>query len=189
MITEDKDDEGEVAGTKDTQEPKKEPKPVTKSTNNTTVPTTKPTDTKPISIKEVEENESPPLGSVKKGDIIAYQGHTGCTTGSHLHFATYLNGTAVNPKTYLDSGEFQWPLANPKVTQWWGNVWSPSIPPHNGIDMIEYEGAPVYAVADGILTHSKDSSSCSITGTVGQGVIIDHGNELMTIYWHVQDPV
>ena len=54
--------------------------------------------------------------------------------------------------------------------------------------MIEYEGAPVYAAADGVLTHTSDSQTCFITGTVGQGVIIDHGNGLTTVYWHVQKP-
>ena len=193
-----KDSKGKVAGTEDIKGTPKVPevvkKPLAKKTasaNHSNVPTSEPTTTEPTTKEEVEENETPPLGFVEMGDTIAYQGSTGCTTGSHLHFATYLNGTNVNPITYLDSGEFIWPLANPTVTQFFGENYewwmrNFGLPGHNGIDMTEYEGAPIYAVADGILTHSSDSGACSITGTVGKGVIIDHGEGLKTIYWHVQ---
>lgn len=39
--------------------------------------------------------------SVKAGDVIAYVGTTGQSTGYHLHFTVYENNVAVNPWNYL----------------------------------------------------------------------------------------
>jgi murein DD-endopeptidase MepM/ murein hydrolase activator NlpD len=38
---------------------------------------------------------------VVRGDVIAYAGTTGTSTGCHLHFEIYVNGSPVDPMTYL----------------------------------------------------------------------------------------
>ncbi len=41
-------------------------------------------------------------GSVHRGQLIGYSGTTGSSTGCHLHFETYDNGTPVNPRRWLN---------------------------------------------------------------------------------------
>jgi murein DD-endopeptidase MepM/ murein hydrolase activator NlpD len=40
-------------------------------------------------------------GSVRRGQVVAYSGTTGLSTGCHLHFEVYVGGRTVNPMSWL----------------------------------------------------------------------------------------
>lgn len=40
-------------------------------------------------------------GSVSRGQVIGYEGTTGYSTGCHVHFEVYENGSPVNPRRWL----------------------------------------------------------------------------------------
>ena len=38
---------------------------------------------------------------VKRGDVVAYVGSTGRSTGPHVHYEVWIDRKPVNPKTYI----------------------------------------------------------------------------------------
>jgi len=125
--------------------------------------------------------------AVKQGAVIGYQGNSGNSTGSHLHFTVMKDcdlSQTVNPFNYLGS-ELAWPLTNYKVTQGYGmtdfakaGAYHGAI--HNGVDLQQNIGAPIHAAADGTIRLSQ------YFGGYGNAVIIEHANGLCTLYGHMQ---
>lgn len=143
---------------------------------------------------------------IKAGELIAIIGNSGspaCSSGPHLHLEVRKDGVDYNPADYLKSrdvvfdnspdgsfsfsGSWEWPIENPRITQGYGMTYWARInwyggSPHTGIDMASDASSTIKAPKDGTLY--KGSTSCS--GATMNYVAVDHGDGIISWYWHVK---
>lgn len=156
---------------------------------------------------EESENLFKDGNHVNKGDQIAIVGNSGaptCSTGTHLHFEIREENVTRNPADYLESisvvwkngkdghfsfnGDWAWPVGSPVViTQGYGMTGyarngAYGGATHTGIDMVPKSSLIIRAPKEG--TFFKGTVSCR--GNPMNFVAIDHGDGLVSWYWHVE---
>ncbi len=136
------------------------------------------------------------FGPVKRGQVVGALGSTGFSTGPHIHFQVYRNGSTVNPSaggSTLING-YGWPLFGGVgwISQSYGCVAAPwyysvqcnggSGSFHSGLDIAASAYTPVIAAADGEIIFKGCRAG------LGYVVVIDHGSGWQTWYPHMVTP-
>lgn len=136
------------------------------------------------------------LGPVSRGQVIGSVGSTGFSTGPHIHFQVYRNGSTYNPSAgggNIING-YQWPLSGGVgyISQSYGCVapaWYYSTKCaggtrsfHSGLDIAASAYTPVVAVDSGNIIFKGCRAG------LGYVVVVDHGGGWQTWYPHMITP-
>lgn len=148
------------------------------------------------SISQALGNIGAKLGPVSKGEVIASVGSSGCSTGPHLHLEVFTNakvesgriiGNRVDPKPYLENGQYERPVPGypQNVTTWYGENYF--LGTHTGIDIANSFGTPIKSMDKGEAYFTSAPCRYNIAGgtPIGKGIVVDHENGLVTLYWHI----
>ena len=135
-------------------------------------------------------------GPVSRGQVLGSVGSTGFSTGPHIHFQVYRNGSTQNPSaggTSLING-YLWPLSGGTgyISQSYGCVapaWYYSVKCaggtmsfHSGLDIAASAYTPVVAAAAGDVIFKGCQAG------LGYVVVVDHGGGWQTWYPHMVTP-
>lgn len=101
---------------------------------------------------------------------------------------------AIDPKSLppAGSGVLKWPLDSVTITQYFGNTpfatQNPQVYPnggHNGVDFRAGVGTPIKSSLEGIVRAVGDTDINCKGVSYGKWVLIDHANNLSTLYAHL----
>lgn len=99
----------------------------------------------------------------------------------------------IDPKSLpvAGSGVLKWPLSSIRITQYFGKTPFATQNPqvyggngHNGVDFAASEGTPVRASLDGVVRGIGNTDVSCRGVSYGQWILIDHDNNLTTLYAH-----
>lgn len=136
------------------------------------------------------------FGPVSRGQVIGSVGSTGFSTGPHIHFQVYRNGSTINPSlggTSLVNG-YGWPLLNGVgyISQSYGCVappWFYSVKCnggansfHSGLDIAANAYTPVVAAESGEVIFKGCRAG------LGYVVVVQHSGGWQTWYPHMITP-
>jgi septal ring factor EnvC (AmiA/AmiB activator) len=135
-------------------------------------------------------------GPVSRGQVIGSVGSTGFSTGPHIHFQVYRNGSTTDP--YAGGGSiingYQWPLLNGGgyISQSYGCVapaWYYSVKCnggsnsfHSGLDIAANAYTPIVAAQSGNVIFKGCRAG------LGYVIVVDHGGGWQTWYPHMVTP-
>jgi murein DD-endopeptidase MepM/ murein hydrolase activator NlpD len=110
-----------------------------------------------------------------------------------LSYENQLN-LIVNPGSLpkAGSGVLQWPLANVRITQYFGNTDFATQNPqvyggkgHNAIDLAASPGTPIKAARTGVVLGTGNTDLTCPGASYGKWIFIQHDNGLSTLYAHL----
>ncbi len=126
-----------------------------------------------------------PVGPVSAGDGVGTIGNSGLSSGPHLHLEVRINGSDVNPASYIQVPAVSQPPT--WVSQGYGvrsGIYARGY--HPGIDYAGPIGTPIRAIDSGMLYRGCSNDLLGTSGNpYGYVAIVEHNNGAVSIYAHM----